>query len=1352
MTDSALWTALPNGVGSDGRSLRASVFVSPRLVTHDGQLGRLPDFPLFVHWPLIAREIHVRVAVDGFGELDAGRDPLSPAPDPGLWDALFARVPVRSHRFDDLSTRRIRSYPVGDVLAAALGLYARVASTSPTALADPSAINTLAGKLGSALAGSAGDPVALDGQIAAAAASDPSAAAEQAFLLAERFYTRPGTRDAYRRSPDPAHTPAPVPAADVDFHAAVAFLADYPRLLRLLGLVLDVVIERRDQMPASGRVRAVLSGPPEATGLFAEELRPWTAYALDPPRWVARPRQPSDLADGMLALDRPGFVVYDVDVDGTALKLINQTVAAARQLDPALAGLQALRSGGITVARSGRADQLKAQLLVAKDLAGQVAGKKVPALTADDVTRGFRVEVSEDGSIWRSLCQRSARYQLVARNEPARSIPVEPDDEGYVKGPSTTSAPGDADLYLHEAVLGWDGWSLVAPRPGRNVQPDDQVGVAPTAPGTPVPLSVQTTARKGSLPPLRFGRTYRLRARAVDLAGNSVDPTAIPPGHETPPVTHRRFDPVPSPSILARRPFSEAESLRRLIVRSAPGLTPGQYVASLGPIAGHEPAHDGFADRTYQPVNERHLAAPIASQRLAETHGLFDGAIGHSDQPALDAGFALAAREARSWYDAAGARVVTAAGAFAAPPPTPGAPLPGGAYVIADQPSVITPYLPDPLARGVALAHPDGTLAVNPQRFTGTWPDLTSLLLRLEGSLVGTPVAFGGDSGTVTVTLPQAEQATLRVSCILNQADLPLLAVMALLGPNVPDAVSRAALQGQHPMLTPYEEIVLVHAVERPLADPVLVVGSVARDQGSTSAALIGHVQVHAKSTGRADLLAEWTEPLDDVAQPAPVTIPGRAHWSDFTITATEDQAAIGRTDVLSAPPVHRAEHDFADTRYRQIRCHPVATTRFRDCFPPVIAQDQSRITTIGQPVTVTIPSSRRPDPPDVAYLIPTFRWDQTVTNQPRPTVTRTRQGNGLRVYLNRPWYSSGDGEQLAVLLADQTPPLPIPHRPPVITSPPVVTSPPAAACLVSDTDTGGLAVPHSLPTPHLAAALGQPGLDKLTSQWGVDPAWTQKATPASGPRAAQLPSRAGFRAGLSLAELQAATVAAAIHDVRFDQTRGLWACDIHLDTGQSYFPFVRLALARYQPHSLAGVELSAVVLADFGQLPPDRTATVIGLASGVIEVTVTGPAPAEVLDAGAITPNPAQPLPAVTGPGSITTVQIERLPADATDLGWEPAGDPVTLTPDRATARDGTNPVVRWAGRITAPAPKPGERLRLAVREEEMIETDPGVAQAQQTGGFRLTGPPTTPIPEPAFFRYYRRRLVYADNIALPT
>ena len=41
-----------------------------------------------------------------------------------------------------------------------------------------------------------------------------------------------------------------------------------------------------------------------------------------------------------------------------------------------------------------------------------------------------------------------------------------------------------------------------------------------------------------------------------------------------------------------------------------------------------------------------------------------------------------------------------------------------------------------------------------------------------------------------------------------------------------------------------------------------------------------------------------------------------------------------------------------------------------------------------------------------------------------------------------------------------------------------------------------------------------------------------------------------------------------------------------------AYFLFIRLALARLQPHAVLGAELSKVVLADFIQCTPDRLVT----------------------------------------------------------------------------------------------------------------------------------------------------------------
>ena len=161
-------------------------------------------------------------------------------------------------------------------------------------------------------------------------------------------------------------------------------------------------------------------------------------------------------------------------------------------------------------------------------------------------------------------------------------VPIKP-DEGFVKGASTTSVPGeaDADLYLHEAVFGWDGWSLVAKRPGQAIVDNagDDVGTVDPEPPADFPLVTTFQPTPGSLPRLRFGRTYRFRARAVDLAGNSVPERDLVDAHQTDPVLFLRFDPVPSPAVLPRRRFTEGESLNRMVIRSTLGVLPGAYVA-----------------------------------------------------------------------------------------------------------------------------------------------------------------------------------------------------------------------------------------------------------------------------------------------------------------------------------------------------------------------------------------------------------------------------------------------------------------------------------------------------------------------------------------------------------------------------------------------------------------------------------------------------------------------------------------------------------------------------------------------------------------------------------------------------
>src|SRR6202044_2191680 len=73
-----------------------------------------------------------------------------------------------------------------------------------------------------------------------------------------------------------------------------------------------------------------------------------------------------------------------------------------------------------------------------------------------------------------------------------------------------------------------NGWSLSAPRPAlpinRSADPALATTTDPTADQAATTFSMKSSfvAHPRSLPALRFGERYRMRARAVDLAGYSV--------------------------------------------------------------------------------------------------------------------------------------------------------------------------------------------------------------------------------------------------------------------------------------------------------------------------------------------------------------------------------------------------------------------------------------------------------------------------------------------------------------------------------------------------------------------------------------------------------------------------------------------------------------------------------------------------------------------------------------------------------------------------------------------------------------------------------------------------------------
>src|SRR5581483_8003647 len=83
------------------------------------------------------------------------------------------------------------------------------------------------------------------------------------------------------------------------------------------------------------------------------------------------------------------------------------------------------------------------------------------------------------------------------------------------------------------------------------------------------------------------------------------------------------------------------------------------------------------------------------------------------------------------------------------------------------------------------------------------------------------------------------------------------------------------------------------------------------------------------------------------------------------------------------------------------------ASVKIKYVAPPVT---RSSLETITPPETargrlVDILSSKRPDVPNVRAVVPTFQW--TGGNAPPASLQSTRTGNSLRVYVDRPWFSS---------------------------------------------------------------------------------------------------------------------------------------------------------------------------------------------------------------------------------------------------------------------------------------------------------------------------------------------------------
>jgi hypothetical protein len=445
-------------------------------------------------------------------------------------------------------------------------------------------------------------------------------------------------------------------------------------------------------------------------------------------------------------------------------------------------------------------------------------------------------------------------------------------------------------------------------------------------------------------------------------------------------------------------------------------------------------------------------------------------------------------------------------------------------------------------------------------------------------------------------------------------------------------------------MLNPAVQLELLHAVAQPLRAPELSdVGArempprlmqlpahasaiekpfkIVRKAAETSAAFTGHVRLHRPSTRSIEAQASWRDnAMRAVRNPHNGRFSCKAEMhqgllfnlAELAEVAVDDQGAAPATPmapeldakqdlqgleaVVPVNPRRPAStkpisgiYDFGDTRARVLEVQLLARARHAPDFGG--AGKEAHLLR-APPQRVIAEGTERPSAPTVEYVMPLYNWANGEAWYGR--IRRTREAGWFRIWLGKEWYSVGNGELLGIVCWPDT-----------------LLAPAERRFLLSRTR----------PTPHQFAT-PPADIEPFVTRWGLDPLVEQKEDMGNMPASAlknrlrnigQLRASAAnddatieadayhlrdmpsFEPQVCIEPTQPdATLALALYRPLCDTASGRWYADIQIDPAYAYCPFVRLGLARYQPHALEPLRMSPIVATSFIQLLPERTTTIV--------------------------------------------------------------------------------------------------------------------------------------------------------------
>jgi hypothetical protein len=529
-----------------------------------------------------------------------------------------------------------------------------------------------------------------------------------------------------------------------------------------------------------------------------------------------------------------------------------------------------------------------------------------------------------------------------------------------------------------------------------------------------------------------------------------------------------------------------------------------------------------------------------------------------------------------------------------------------------------TTYIPDPMCDGVRatlffignapLPNAGNQLSKTLQYYRNqSWPDFTHHVVELRRGKPGSPVTLAqedtswdgdedvikGKSGSQTIvcTLPPGMTAVLELTPTIAGSfqDVHAFAPQATALENT--TICRPTI------------LRMTHGTDVPVTIPDFKLDGAVRQMNGSAPIVVNGMELYSfdrsscsspgvtttyepYTTGKVTIEASWTEMVDSpgsTAQPLPARMSQKAAifsqqlpklkasnvGSDIGSIYDTDDSCPSSSGCSSAStgsaPCPTANLPFRDARYRRVELAMSGVSRYES----VISNKTAR-TTANRKILCDFLSTAVPPVPNVEYVLPTFEWQ---FGKKFHQHTQTRKC-GLSVMLNRPWFASGEGEQLAVLVppSSQFQPSQIPKR---------------------------FKVP--LPSQYPPLQGMSVGIEESVSAWGSHAIWNFAENSAMTINIDNAPSYSSLNIGGQSYNF-------ALFDPVYDEVEDRWYCNISFSDPPVYGTLIRLIVARYQPHAAnPALMLSAPLIVDFALLNPTRVITAKRSGFSSVDVTITG-------------------------------------------------------------------------------------------------------------------------------------------------